>query len=174
MKKFIICAVSSGILAGVVMLIANLIQMSGIISSEAGLTFVAFIGWTCYSLAGGTPKDAILSWLSFIVGILCAILIFVLSDAFAVTGLDVMYFALPLAVAVGVILMCYAEKLPFGNRVSYIFFGAATFFAMMGIPAIGDLGYFVVAGAELLYIALGLLAGYITTKISLRVEKMNA
>ncbi len=67
-----------------------------------------------------------------IVGIICAIIIYVLTNAFAGLGWNVGYAALPVAVIIGVILMCAAEKLPYANNVAAIFMGAALYFAIMG------------------------------------------
>lgn len=169
-RKFITCSIFSGLLGGVVMLVANLLQLSGVITPDAGLTFVAFIAWTCYFLAGSSPKDAVHAWLSFVVGIICAVLIFVIADALTAIGVNVTYLGLPIAVAIGVILMCFAEKLPIANRVPYIYLGAATFFGMMNIPVVAEKGFLIVGLGELLYVALGFLAGFINVKLTNLVE----
>lgn len=164
-KRFFVLQIAIGALAGLVMLITNLMQVSGFITTEAGLTFVTFISWSCYFFSGSTPKDAFISWCSFIVGIVCAIIIFVCNTILSGFGINSVYVGLPLAVVVGVILMDYGEKLPFGNRVSAIYLGAATYFGMMGIPSVASQGYFMVGVAELVYAALGLVAGYLTIVI---------
>lgn len=155
-----------GVLGGIVMLITNIMQINGFVTTEAGLTFVSFIAWSCYFFSGATPKNALVSWLSFIVGIICAVLIFVLTDVMAGMGLNVPYLALPLAVLIGIVPMCLAERLPFGNRVPSVYLGAATYFGMMGIPAVAANGFFMVGVAELAYAAIGLFAGFLTIKIS--------
>lgn len=157
-----------GILAGLVMLLTNLMQAGGFITPHAGLTFVTFTAWSCYFFSGSNPKDALLSWASFAVGIICAVIIFVCSDFFSGLGMNTAYIALPLAVVVGVILMDCGEKLAYANRVSAIYLGAATFFGMMGIPAVSEKGFFLVAVAEMVYAGLGFLAGFLTVKILAR------
>lgn len=170
MKKLFIYSVLVGILAGVVVLLTDVLQTYGFISSDAGLTFVTFACWASYFLYGATPKGALQGWASMIVGIICAIIIYVLTDVLAGQGLNVAYIALPAAVVVGVILMCMGEKLPYGNNVAAMFVGAALFFAIMGTPA-GGRGYVWVAVGELVYGALGLFSGYLTIQISSKVRK---
>lgn len=165
MRRFFVLQIVIGALAGLVMLITNLMQIAGFVTTEAGLTFVTFIAWSCYFFSGSTPKDAFVSWCSFAVGIVCAIFIFVCNTFLSNMGINSMYVALPLAVMIGVMLMDYSEKLPFGNRVSAIYLGAATFFGMMGIPSVAAQGYIMVGVAELVYAALGLVAGYLTVVI---------
>lgn len=166
MKKLLISSVIIGILAGLVMLMTNVLQTAGFISTEASLTFVTFIAWSCYFFSGGTPRDAVISWLSFVVGIVCAVIIFVCSDLITGAGVNTTYIALPLAVVIGVILMCLAERLPFGNRVPSVYLGAATFFGLMGIPSVAAKGFLTVAVGELVYAVFGLVAGYLTVVIS--------
>lgn len=170
MKKLVIYSVLVSILAGIVTLITDIMQINGFISNEAGLTFVTFACWATYFLYGAEIKPAVQGWASMIVGIVCAIIIYVLTNTFAGMGWDVSYLALPVAVVVGVILMCLGEKVPYANNVSAIFMGAALYFAIMGTPA-GAKGYLIVAVGELAYGALGLLAGYLTIAISSDVRK---
>ncbi len=164
-KNFCKAHLLIGILAGLVMLLTNVLQAIGFITPNAGLTFVSFIAWSCYFFSGCTPKDALISWSSFIVGIICAVIIFLFGNQFSGLGMSAAYIALPLAVVIGVILMDLGEKLPFANRVSAIYLGAATYFGMMGIPAVAEKGYLLVAVAELVYAAIGLFSGYLTVKI---------
>lgn len=110
MKKLVIYSVLVSILAGIVTLITDIMQINGFISNEAGLTFVTFACWATYFLYGAEIKPAVQGWASMIVGIVCAIIIYVLTNTFAGMGWDVSYFALPVAVVVGVILMCLGEK----------------------------------------------------------------
>lgn len=164
-RRFFVLQLAVGAFAGIIMLITNLMQISGFITTNAGLTFVTFIAWACYFFSGCTPKDAFLSWTSFAVGAVCAVIIFVSNTALAGLGINVMYVALPVAVMIGVIFMDYGEKLPFANRVSAIYLGAATYFGMMGIPAVAERGYLMVGVAEMVYAGLGFLAGFIDIAI---------
>lgn len=170
MKKLIIYSVLVGILAGVITLVTDVLQVNGFISSDTGLTFITFACWATYFLYGANPKGAVQGWTSMIVGIICAIIIYLLTDVLAGQGLNVAYIALPVAVIVGVILMCVGEKLPFGNNVAAMFVGAALYFATMGTPAAAK-GYAWVAVGELVYGALGLFSGYLTIQISEKVRK---
>jgi hypothetical protein len=165
-KRLFIATLIISVLAGAVMLLSNILQNFGIIATGAGLCFVSFIAWSCYFFGGGTPKDAVISWMSFIVGIACAILIFVCNTLFTHFGWSVSYLALPLAVVIGVIPMCLAERFPVGNRVPAVYLGAATFFGAMEIPSIAEKGYVIVAVGELLYAIIGLFAGFLTVWIS--------
>lgn len=164
-RRFFALQLAVGAFAGLIMLVTNIMQLVGFITPNAGLTFVTFTAWACYFFSGCTPKDAFLSWTSFAVGAVCAIIIFVSNTFLAGFGINVVYVALPLAVMIGVIFMDYGEKLPFGNRVSAIYLGAATYFGMMGIPAVAEQGYVMVGVAEMVYAGLGFLAGYIDIAI---------
>jgi len=169
MKKLISYSILIGILAGVVTLLTDVLQGIGFISTETGLTFVTFACWATYFLYGATAKDAMQGWASMVVGIICAVVIYAITSLLAGAGLDVAYLALPLAVAAGVFLMCMGEKIPYANNVAAIFVGAALFFAIMGTSAAAG-GYLVVAIGELVYGALGLIAGYLTVWVSVKVR----
>ena len=75
----------------------QVLQTYGFISSDAGLTFVTFACWASYFLYGATPKGALQGWASMIVGIISAIIIYVLTDVLAGQGLNVAYIALPVS-----------------------------------------------------------------------------
>jgi len=169
MKKLILYSLATAVLAGVVTLITDLLQNLGFISNSTGLTFVAFACWATYFLYGGTIQAAVQGWTSMIAGIICAIIIYVLTGVFAELGWDVAYIALPVAVIVGVFLMCMGEKVPYVNNVAAIFVGAALYFAIMGTSA-AETGYVMVAVGELVYGALGLAAGYITVVFSTKIR----
>ena len=64
-------------------------------------------------------------------GVICAIVIYVCTGAFIGMGMDFAYVALPLAVVVGVVLMCLCEKIPKANNVAAVFVGAGLFFGTM-------------------------------------------
>lgn len=170
MKKLVIYSILVAILAGVVTLITDLLQANDIISVDAGLTFVTFACWASYFLYGADPKGALKGGASMIVGLVCAIIIYVFTNIFADMGWNVSYLALPAAVVIGVVLMCLGEKIPYANNVAAIFMGAAMYFAIMGTSA-GSKGYVIAALGEILYGALGLLAGYLTVAISSKVRK---
>jgi hypothetical protein len=168
--KLFIYAVLVSVLAGIVDLITNLLQGSGIITTEASLTFISFICWASYFVFGANIKGAWSAFLGFIVGIIAAILMFVLTNVFAASGLNVSLVAIPLAVFILVIFMLLCEKLPYFNNIAAIFLGTGMFFGLMGIPAVAAKGYMTVAFGELLYAAIGFAAGWITIQIRVAVE----
>ncbi|MEL7658025.1 MAG: DUF1097 domain-containing protein, partial [Bacillota bacterium] len=120
MGKLILYSVLVAILAGVVVLITDLIQMTGFVTGTASLTFITFICWASYFLVGANPKAAVKAFFSFIVGIISAILMFLLVTAFA-PGMDVLLIAIPLAVVIIVPFMCLMEKVEPVNNVAAIF-----------------------------------------------------
>ena len=170
-EKLFLYAVCVAALAGLVDLLTNLLQGAGIIATDASLTFISFICWATYFLLGANVKGAWSGLLGFIVGIIAAILMFVLVGVFAGKGMDVSRIAIPLAVFVLVIPMLLFEKIPPFNNVAAIFLGTGMFFGLMGTPAIGAKGFMVAAMGELLYAAIGFAAGWITIAIRVAIEK---
>lgn len=168
--KMVFYAVSIAVLAGLVTLLTDLLQMGGIITTDASLTFVTFICWAAYFLFGADLKGAWSGFLGLIVGIIAAILMFVLVGVFAGMGLSVGIVAIPLAVIILVIFMLLCEKLPYFNNVAAIFLGTGIFFGLMGTPNIAAKGYFVVLLGELFYAAIGFAAGWLTIKIRVSIE----
>ncbi len=167
--KLICYSLATAVLAGGVTLITDILQNMGFISNSTGLTFIAFVCWATYFLYGATVNAAVQGWASMIIGIVCAIIIYILTGVFAGFGWNVSYVALPVAVVVGVFLMCAGEKVPYANNVAAIFVGAALYFAIMGTSA-AEKGYAIVAIGELVYGALGLIAGYITVSFSRKIR----
>jgi hypothetical protein len=172
--KLILYAVIVAVLAGVVVLVTDLIQMTGFVTGKASLTFITFICWASYFLVGGTPKAAGKAFLGFIVGIVSAILMFLLVTAFAGGGMDVLILAIPLAVVIIVPFMCLAEKAGPFNNVAAVFAGTGMFFGLMGIPDIAATGYIMVGLGQLVYAFIGLLAGFITVAIRVAIEKSGS
>jgi hypothetical protein len=168
--KLFIYAVCVSLLAAVVDLVTNLLQGSGIIATDASLTFISFICWATYFLFGANLKGAWSAFLGIIVGIIAAILMFVLVNVFAAAGLNVSLIAIPLAVFILVIFMLLCEKLPYFNNIAAIFLGTGMFFGLMGTPAVAAKGYATVAFGELLYAAIGFAAGWITIQIRVAIE----
>jgi hypothetical protein len=172
--KLLIYALGVAILAGIVDLITNLMQGAGFIATDASMTFVTFICWASYFLFGCNLKGAWAAWLSFIPGILAAIAMFELVGVFAGAGMDVATLAIPIAVFILVIFMILFEKVPYFNNVAAIFLGTGIFFGLMGTPAIGAKGYLMVGIGELVYAAIGLIAGWLTIQINTAVSKSGS
>ena len=168
--KLFFYAICISLIAGIVDLIANLLQGSGIIATGASLTFISFICWASYFLFGANLKGAWSAFLGFIVGIIAAVLMFVLVGVFAGSGLNVSLVAIPLAVLILVFFMLLCEKVPYFNNVAAIFLGTGMFFGLMGTPDIGAKGYLTVAFGELLYAVIGFAAGWITVTIRVAIE----
>lgn len=169
--KLFFYAICVSILAGVVDLVTNLMQGSGIIATGASLTFITFICWAAYFLFGANLKGAWSAFLGLIVGIIAAKLMFVLVGVFADAGLNVSLIAIPLAVFILVVFMLLCEKVPYFNNVAAIFLGTGMFFGLMGIPTIASQGFTTVAFGELLYAAIGFAAGWLTIAIRVAIEK---
>ncbi len=172
--KLVVYAVIVAALAGIVTLITDVMQAAGIITTDASLTFITFICWATYFVFGANLKGAWSAFLGFIVGIVAAILMFVLAGQFAGMGMNVGLVAIPLAVFILVIFMLLAEKLPYFNNVAAIFLGTGMFFGLMGTPAIGATGYGTVFLGELIYAAIGFAAGWLTVWIRGAVERSGA
>lgn len=164
-KTVFYCAVSIGLLAGLVVALCNALQMNGVISTGVSLTFITFAYWSCYFLVGANPKGAATSWLSAIVGIAGAVLMLTLFVFFTENGLHPQFLALPLAVFCGVVVMFMAQLLPVCNSVPSIFMGAAIYFAVIAYPDAWSKGFVIMGLGLLLYSAIGFAAGFTTVKI---------
>lgn len=168
-KLFFYC-VSIGVLAGIVDLITNVLQSSGIIAAAGSLTFVSFITWATYFLIGANPKAAGKALASMAAGILGAILMFSLVGVFAGAGMDVGLLAIPLAVTIGIFLLLFLEKVPLVNNIAAVFLGTAMFFGLMGAPAIAKTGSWITGLGELLYAVIGFVAGWLTVLIRVAIQ----
>jgi len=79
--------------------------------------------------------------------------------------------AIPLAVFTLVIFMLLLEKAPYFNNVAAVFLGTGVFFGLMGTPAIAEAGYGMVLVGEMVYAAIGLIAGWLTIQIRVAIDK---
>ncbi len=174
MGKMLLYAVAIALLAAVVTLITDVLQGAGIITTAGSLTFITFISWASYFVFGANLKGAWSAFLGIIVGIVAAILMFVLVTQFAGQGMNVGIVAIPLAVFILVIFMLLCEKVPYFNNVAAIFLGTGMFFGLMGTPEIGAKGYTLVFLGELLYVAIGFAAGWLTVAIRVAFEKSGS
>lgn len=172
--KLFTYAVIIGVLAGFVDLLTNILQGAGIVATDGSLTFVTFIFWASYFLFGANPKAAGKAFMGAAAGIVCAIIIFALVGPLASMGLSVPMVAIPVAVVVGVILMCLCEAVPPISNVAAVFLGAGTFFGIFGTPAFGAKGYLMAGLGELIYVAIGFVAGWLTVQVRVAIEKSGA
>lgn len=170
-EKLVLYAVCVAALAFIVDLIANVIQSAGFVTPDASLTFVTFIVWAAYFLFGASPKGAVSGFLGIFAGVLAAIAIYVLVGIFAGAGMNVGLLAIPLAVFTLVTFMLLLEKAPYFNNVAAVFLGTGVFFGLMGTPAISEAGYGMVMVGEMVYAAIGLIAGWLTIQIRVAIDK---
>lgn len=115
------------------------------------VSWVSFICWSGYFLAGGLPKEGgrmFVNWL-FGVGVGAAIIVL----AGAIEGAVTAEFAYPLAVFLVVVPVLMLEKAPFLNMIPFMFFGAVSLFALGKPLAIDTFKALAIAG--LLGTALG-------------------
>ena len=163
-KQQAVYALLTAILAGVVTYVTQ--AMGGLGHpgcKEMGnaLTFISFCTWACYFVAGCNVKGA-LNWIwSMFGGAICAALMFILTFAFIGIG----YLpAVSIAVIIVVWFMMFPEKVKMNGAA--VFIGTAMFFALhAACPSFidGSIGkYCWVIVAEMIYTAIGLLAGFLT------------
>jgi len=164
LPRYLIYAVIISLLATLVVI--STVLMDGWPTAGVGmLTFVTFITWACYFLFGANPKDAAKALLSMIVGIIFAIIIFLLSGALGALG----FWALPVAVFIVVIFMLLCGRVPHINNIPAIFIGAGIFFSLASANALtgGEIPHFLLAaGTQLFYTILGFVAGWLTIVVS--------
>ena len=173
-KKQLVYAVLTAVLAGIVTYVTQ--AMDGWpVAACAGnaLTFVSFVCWACYFVAGCNVKGAVNWFLSMVGGVVAAILMFVLT--FALMGAGMAYLpAVSLAVIVLVIFMMFADRIKLNG--AGVFVGTGLFFALNAAKALGAFtfaDYMVTAAAELLYAAIGLVAGWLTIMFNGWANKMK-
>lgn len=163
-KALLPYSIGMGLLAGVVTLVTW--QMDGfLVKGGTPLTYVTFCAWAAYFLFGAAPKPALHAYSSMAAGIVAAILMFVLSIAFGF----VPWWAVPLAVVILVIFMMWLEKVPPVSNIAAVFLGTGLYFSLSaaGVFA-GDFStvmYLKVALVELIYIAIGFVAGWLSIKL---------
>ena len=171
--KMFCYAFLTAVLAGIVTLITW--QMNGWPSPVGQpVTYVSFIAWAGYFLFGANVKGAWLAFCSAFVGALGAILMFVLSIAFGFSP----WWAVPLAVVIAVIPLCYMEKIKPVSNVAAIFMGTGIYFSLSAAGAFADFDfsaarYCLIGLTEMLYIFIGFVAGWLTIQINIMCSKMK-
>jgi len=170
-KNLLVYACLTAILAGLVTLLTW--QMNGW-PSVAGqpVTYISFISWAAYFLFGADIKGAAKALSSMVAGVVAAILIFVLSIAFGFAP----WWAVPLAVVILVVPMCFGEKVKIINNVAAIFMGTGIYFSLSAAGAFGDeftfKTYAIVGLTTLLYVAIGFAAGWVTIQFNIFASKL--
>ncbi|MFT9057131.1 MAG: DUF1097 domain-containing protein [Ethanoligenens sp.] len=157
-------AVVTAFLAGLVTLFTWNINGFIIKGSNTPFTYISFCAWAVYFLVGASPKAALKAFSSMIAGIIAAILMFVLSLAFGFTP----WYAVPLAVVILVIPMMLMESVKPFNNVSAVFVGTGLYFSLSAsgaIPSFDFFGYTRAGLAELFYVLVGFVAGWLTIQL---------
>ncbi len=117
--RLLVVSVAIAALAGAFMYVAQRFNL---------VSWVSFICWAGYFLAGGIPKEGgrmFVNWL-FGIGIGAAIMVF----ANAIDGIVSAEFAYPVALFVVIVPVLMLENAPFLNMIPFMFFGAICLFAL--------------------------------------------
>jgi hypothetical protein len=160
-KALLPYSVLTGVLAGVVTLVTW--QMGGfLVTGGTPLTYISFCAWAAYFLFGAAPKPALHAFSSIAFGIVAAILIFVVAIAFGF----VPWWAVPVAVAILVVFMMWLEKVPPASNVAAVFLGTGLYFSLSAAGVFQGKftlqNYVTVGIVELIYVAIGFIAGWLT------------
>jgi|GEM_PF-1710301 hypothetical protein len=162
-SKFFLYAVLMAVLAGVVTLATW--QMNGfLVQSSTPLTYITFVGWAAYFLIGADVKSAVLAAGSAVAGIVAAIFMFVLAIAFGFAP----WWAVPVGVIIVVPFMIYCEKVKPISNTSIIFMSTGLYFSLAAagaLPAFTPATYAMAGIAELVYMIIGFIAGWLSIKI---------
>lgn len=175
-KKQFVYALLTAVLAGIITYVTQLINgwpVAILVGNANPLTFITFVVWACYFVCGCTPKAALNWWLSMAVGIVAGILMFVLTFAFMGAGMGYLP-AVSIAVVILVVFMMFTDKAKCNT--AGVFVGTGLFFALNAAGALGEFkfaDYAIVGAAELLYAALGLVAGWLTIQFNILASKMK-
>ncbi len=172
-KHYVLYVVLVALLAGVVDLVTNLLQSAAVFApSTISLTFISFVAWALYFLVGSSLSGGAKAFVSILFGAIAAVAMFMLSIAFGFTP----WWAVPVAVVIVVLFMMPLEKLKFVSLAS-VFAGTGLFFAA---NAAGVLSTFTIADylncilAEMLYVFIGLAAGWLTIQFYMFCSKLSA
>ena len=147
-----------GLQACVIQIIDNLLH--GMLAPEGnvGFSWVSFLAWATYFMAGCTIFNGVRSFFGFIIGIVASIAIITMgSGAFASLG----FFAFPIAILIIAWLLFYLELAP--SLISFVpavYIASGAFFGCMNyVPGAPFGGIFV---TEMVYLTLGLIFGWMT------------
>ncbi|MDD3403572.1 MAG: DUF1097 domain-containing protein [Hespellia sp.] len=169
MKKgqFLIFALYVGIQSFLLQLIDQLIGTHLTSGGHSGFVFIAFQGWALYFLLGSNLKGAVKGLLGYILGILFAVIMIILSNIFAGAGI----LAVPIVALIVVPFMMYFEFAPWCiSNVSVFFIGAGAFFGVMNY--VEGVTKLCAAGIVLLYCTLGLASGWMSILFRNRLEEI--
>lgn len=117
--RLLVISLAIAALAGAFMYVAQRLNL---------VSWVSFICWSGYFLAGGEPKEGgrmFVNWL-FGVGMGAAIMIL----ASAIEGIVTPEFSVPAAIFLVIVPVLMLENAPFLNMIPFMFFGAICLFAL--------------------------------------------
>lgn len=126
-------------------------------AGNTGFSWVSFLAWATYFMAGCTVFNGVRSFFGFIIGIVASIVIFEMAGMFGALG----FFAVPAAVLIIAWLLFYLELAPdLLSFVPAVYISAGTFFGCMKYVPGATYGNIFLT--EMVYLTLGLIFGWMT------------
>lgn len=149
----IFVALQSSVLQGIDQILRHAVPPA----DNLGFTWVAFLAWATYFLAGSTVRGGAKALIGVVIGILYSIGVLVLGDWLGAFG----FLASPMAIFLLIPLVMYLELGPdLVTLVPAVFVGAGTFFAcMLYVPGAT---FAAIGTTQVTYTLLGLTFGWMT------------
>ncbi len=163
-NQFIVIPVIVAFLAFTIQILDQVVSGFMPIANNVGFGWIAFIAWAMYFMAGCNPEGAKKTLCGYIAGIVASVAIMELGGAF----MNLVFFAVPIAIFVVVIPCICLERVPPFDFVPALFVGAGTFFGVMSY--VSGATYVTATVTELIYCAIGLGYGWITVTLRGRYE----
>lgn len=156
-----------GCQACVIQIIDNVIQKMLPPDGNVGFSWISFLAWATYFMAGCTIYNGVRSFFGFLIGIVASMVIITMgSGIFAPLG----FFAFPLAILIIAWLLFYLELAPeLFSFVPAVYIAAGTFFGCMNYVPGASFGKIFVT--EMVYLTLGLIFGWMTIAFRTRISK---
>lgn len=156
-RRFLPIAIFVALQSSVLQVIDQVLRHAVPPAANLGFTWVAFLAWATYFLAGSTVRGGAKALVGIMIGILYSIGVFVLGGWLGALG----FLASPVAILLLIPLVMYLELGPdLVTLVPAVFVGAGTFFAcMLYIPGAT---FATIAATQSIYTLLGLTFGWMT------------
>lgn len=156
-RRFLPIAIFVALQSSVLQVIDQVLRHAVPPAANLGFTWVAFLAWATYFLAGSTVRGGAKALVGIMIGILYSIGVFVLGGWLGALG----FLASPMAILLLIPLVMYLELGPdLVTLVPLVFVGAGTFFAcMLYIPGAT---FATIAATQSIYTLLGLTFGWMT------------
>lgn len=168
-KKFLVIAIYVGLQSFILQLVDQLVGSRLADGGTKGFVFIAFQAWALYFLLGNSVKGAVKGFCGYILGIVFAVVMAALSDAFSWMGI----LAVPVTALIVVPFMMYFEFAPGCiSNVATFFVGAGAYYGILNY--VEDISRAQAAGIVMLYCIFGLASGYMTILFRTRFEKRIA